>query len=151
MLSADMPSKMRAIILSIFCTAVIAAALPGTAQWEAMEQNRDYVFVRPVLDNDHVFDEVEEVANLDEVGEVANIDEVGEVANIDEGHLVNEQEPQALTTAYIIGNHPISWMVPDRTQTQMTKRNLHKNWKYSGMKRDTSRWSRLKKGHLQDK
>ena len=128
-----MPSKMRAIILSIFCTSFTAAALPGTAQWPEMEQSRDYVFGRPVLDYDQVFDEV------------------GEGANINEGNFLTKQEPQALTTAYIIGNQPISWMIPDRTQPQMTKRNLHKNWKYSGMKRDTSRWSRLKKGHLQDK
>ena len=67
---------MRAIILSIFCTAVTEAALPGTAQWPEIEQKRDHVFVSPVLVNAVVFYEVGEV---------------------DEGHFLNEQEPQALT------------------------------------------------------
>ena len=134
-----MPSKLRAIILSIFCTSFTAAALPGTAQWPEMVRNRYYVFVRPVLDYDQVFDEV------------------GEVADINEDHFLNEQEPQALKTAYMIGNQPISWMVPEKPETQMTKRNLHQHWKDSRelntwpeMKRGPGPWSRLKKDHLQD-
>jgi hypothetical protein len=103
-------------------------SLPGTAQWSEVVRNKDYVFVRPGLD-------------YHQVGEVADF--------------LNEQEPQALRTAYMIGNHPISWMVPEKPETKMTKRNLHQDWKYSGesktwpeMKRGTGLWSRLKKGHL---
>jgi hypothetical protein len=132
--NAAMPSKLRAIFLSICCTSFTAAALPGTAQWPEMVRNADYVFGRPVLDYD-----------------------VGEFANIEEGHMVNEQEQQALKTAYMMGSQYPGWFLKG-LNTQMTKRNLHKNYKYSGepktwpeMKRDTGLWSRLKKGHLRDK
>ena len=53
-----MPSRMRAIFLSIFCTSVTVAAFPGTAQWVEMDQKRDYVFVRPGLDNGVVFEDL---------------------------------------------------------------------------------------------